>query len=650
MDRYLTAENFADQLKLECPYCLSFSTERLIREGTYRKSVISEKAKEAMQGEFPGHGLLKGPGFLTCIELKQFWYFAFDQYVERKWDKAVTNEYLVHICCLHNEAIRNFFCQAEKKIYYDLYCQGETDDIPVDSIEEIEQNLNADPNFYLTKCGQHNPIWDCYELEDVWETVMHNCMNTGKAIRDLIVTWASGLGLKKDLLLHMNQGLQAVQDLRMEGFKARSVKNESFGGCVAENYRAFLSISPWVFLFLKRNGFQKLAPGEKPDDGRPMDKWTIKHFKNYIYENRVRNIFFKDVIGGVTHQAKLKKLNLLKNKDQFRKIAEQVRVAVESKNYVTQFIPLESGMVNGRPRKVYGRAHFSDHPVLQGSELYELLPHLGRYFQVLMDTKLRGEKSKNRSEVCTMILLDQILQIYSRSEVDPCAHLHQKACLLGLLRSSSHLGKIPSLRSIHEGGDMGEGIVKYLRKMVPSGLRGLTWQVPLLTKFHTAQAMSFVNSFFSDVDTNFETRRLIHVQQTEDSEEETEDVSLDASLVRQNARKFRTYPSDLMFSEARAAERCLSMVAYSDKMSSTTRLGYVTINCQKEWIVRFVTTFGEVDDGLLYRDIISRDHTGFVACKSTLDLNQAKFKGAVIGVPHDQCGWYSFILDDGSQL
>ncbi|CAJ1959917.1 unnamed protein product [Cylindrotheca closterium] len=110
-----------------------------------------------------------------------------------------------------------------------------------------------------------------------------------------------------------------------------------------------------------------------------------------------------------------------------------------------------------------------------------------------------------------MNLLGEYVQLLSRVTETPAAQLRQKACLLGILRSTFHLGcsnrnchddiciqgDVPWLKSIYEGDDLGEGIVKHLRKLVPHGLCGSTWQVPVLTKFYKGEAMEFVESLVS---------------------------------------------------------------------------------------------------------------------------------------------------------
>jgi hypothetical protein len=41
--------------------------------------------------------------------------------------------------------------------------------------------------------------------------------------------------------------IESVQELRLPYIPCRMFKNETFGGYVAENYRAFTMLSPWVF-------------------------------------------------------------------------------------------------------------------------------------------------------------------------------------------------------------------------------------------------------------------------------------------------------------------------------------------------------------------------------------------------------------------
>jgi hypothetical protein len=69
--------------------------------------------------------------------------------------------------------------------------------------------------------------------------------------------------------------VESVHSLRLPFVPCRTLKNEKIGGWVAENYRAFTMISPWLFICLSDDEF---APSGivLPPSGKLRSKWTVK--------------------------------------------------------------------------------------------------------------------------------------------------------------------------------------------------------------------------------------------------------------------------------------------------------------------------------------------------------------------------------------
>jgi hypothetical protein len=79
----------------------------------------------------------------------------------------------------------------------------------------------------------------------------------------------------KELKKRIKPLTESVQELRLPYIPCRMFNNETFGGFVAENYRALTMLSPWLFLCLLDKVLSPpifvLPPHEKP-----RDNWTMK--------------------------------------------------------------------------------------------------------------------------------------------------------------------------------------------------------------------------------------------------------------------------------------------------------------------------------------------------------------------------------------
>jgi hypothetical protein len=104
---------------------------------------------------------------------------------------------------------------------------------------------------------------------------MHLALNTQKAVLKLVLHWASSLDKGTELKKRLQPMIESVHNLRLPFVPCRTFKNKKFGGWVAENYRAFPMISPWLFSCLSDDEF---APRVivLPLSGKLRSKWTVK--------------------------------------------------------------------------------------------------------------------------------------------------------------------------------------------------------------------------------------------------------------------------------------------------------------------------------------------------------------------------------------
>jgi hypothetical protein len=79
----------------------------------------------------------------------------------------------------------------------------------------------------------------------------------------------------KELKNRIKPMIESVQELRLPYIPCGMFKNRTFGGFVAETYRAFTMLSPWIFRCLLDKEFSPPLP-VLPPHAKPRDKWTMK--------------------------------------------------------------------------------------------------------------------------------------------------------------------------------------------------------------------------------------------------------------------------------------------------------------------------------------------------------------------------------------
>ena len=68
---------------------------------------------------------------------------------------------------------------------------------------------------------------------------------------------------------------------------------------------------------------------------------------------------------------------------------------------------------------------------------------------------------------------------------------------MGIIRALGHFCYFNSLRSLYEGGDMGEGIIKKLRPFTPNGIRE-GWAKNLLLNYYRQDVLTYLIDITSD--------------------------------------------------------------------------------------------------------------------------------------------------------
>jgi len=625
--------------------------------------LLALKDGSELPEDVPGRNLIFRPGKLSCGLLKKGWAYAREKCREKKWNVGFAKEYLVNVLCLSDGGVQKFL-KGMKDLDDKTYFHGgdTNEDADPERIEGILSNLETDPRYY-DDCCPTNPIWDLFEIEQAYETVMHNCMNVGKAVIHWLVSWSSAMRFKNALVKQLNQNLSLVFNLRVEAYKARQLsKDGSPAGYVAETYRAFLLLSPWLLDFLNGDTFQAAVPGQQPPTDKQMSKWTKDNLVWYLHDKRVRRVQILVDVKNKEHNNELsfKSIGSLK-KWELMKVAKTVKNMDEKTrcgpNGHIPFGLLQRG--EGFTKKI--RPYFQVETDITGKEMYSIFPVLSRFFTILMDSSMEGKDAVNRANAYAAIAMSKVLKVVSGLTDSPVKEMRQKSCLFGCLRSITHLVDIPCLKAIHEGGNMGEGIVKPIRKCVSTGLRP-GWQTALVQKFYRSHSMSFAKHFYCS-GANSEENDIQPTDLPTDEMIELDELNQEWAVSGHDdhSKRFKRYDSMDSFATLVRKKSIISVVIV--RCSSGIRLGYVTATKgngrQKKWSVGNVhvsRTSHTPGCGLtMFRiDEVSQANRE-VADKGQMHLrNGIKIKEFCIGLPAFGIGkkrpYYYFIDGNGKHL
>ena len=526
IDSYIETANWTNRcLPVGCQKCLANSVPRLLQEGKYRQPLFHPPdVPDHPSSEIPGIHLNTGPGHLTNSLLKEGWHYAIERFDEGHWDCGTTRDYCKMILCYNAKTINKLIEAVRECNFYQEYTEDPSELKP-DKAKEIQSNLEKDSHHYST-LKVANPIWDLLDIMRCWETVMHNHQNSGKAVWDFITTWTSSIGKTKSLVETAQIPILKVQKLRSEFYKAMTFNTDKLGSYVAENWRTLIAISPWALRFLVD---YKSAPIELPPDDLVPSKWRKNHNIAYLYSQGITRADDGDGVNIADLPAK-------ELKQKVRRVLNDINAGL--RNALVLELD-ESGCTD-----------------VFGPTVLKMLGRLSDYFTCLMDGELTGAVARNRAEALGMSFMGHSYHFLSNFSSTPAEDIRKKCTMISLLRTPSHMLHLSSLKSIHEGGTMGEGLVKKLRQFVGHGLKP-GWCVHVLENFYRDESTRFINSFFS---AGGDLKSCGH----EDGEETLE-------IEIEHHRNYSQYKSKQNFIEVVAGGGAISLV-----MLKKRRLGFVT--------------------------------------------------------------------------
>ncbi len=404
-NRYLELKDFGSQLVLSCRLCYGFSLSRLLQHGRYTAPCHSKLSVDT-----PGYSLTDKPGSLTFEILVDAWQYALRRFVhDTTWSKEDVRAYFT-LLCINKGTIDDFICRCSNYVllqHINKFPQEYDDDV----MDFVSKDCVCHPQLYALPDPPSS--WRIGTIHQKVETIMHLAMNTQKAVLILVLHWASSLDKGTELKKRLQPMIESVHNLRLPFAPCRTFKNEKFGGWVAENYRAFTMIAPWLFSCLSDDEF---APRVivLPPSGKLRSKWTIKENKAWL---RVRGI----KVSPKTTAEKLKKI------------------------------------VDDHHTNPLGPPKVISDTTPTAKEMRHLIVLLFRVFGTLFSRDTKELEAANRFEALVIQFLDCVERVSKACHPDQKQPIWlSKYGMLGLLRCRQHFLDYSYPHSLYEGGIEGK--------------------------------------------------------------------------------------------------------------------------------------------------------------------------------------------------
>jgi hypothetical protein len=445
----------------DCNECLGWSIDKLCATGKY-ETPLSGDFDDLTEGD-PGFDLLRGPcriPFEYCIA---GWEFAINKYInEGSWTASKTSAYLKLFCC--NEMLQKKFLKEGRQyiLIRDSLSLGAEERFDPEDLS-VYRHMSTTSDFHLPK---HPAVWSLFTERDITETPMHLTMGSVKAVLRTLIKYTACRDRQQDFIRRCNEISKTVQELRIDLVPLLKFKDEKFGGFVAENYSAMAMVLPWLSHVLQEKMMEPPDTCPVPDiANKPLNRWTGKECKAWLAER------------GHKGCSKLK--------------------AAEAKAIVCEYL-------NG-----------PDQPEIVDNPGKDMPPEFVRsflfdansLFSTIMLDDLEGETAKNRAQALVGCFLSQFETIDKTLIPNRAKPIwYAKYNMLGLLRVPEHYLRHRHFRNQYEGGMIGEGMVKCLRKMCPNAVRE-GWSRNIMKSFYRNQAMDgLFNETMMELDewSNFE--------------------------------------------------------------------------------------------------------------------------------------------------
>jgi hypothetical protein len=445
MVRYLQEQNFdTDCINWDCPHCLGWSLKKLCRKGRYTNQ-ITDKLRLVPTDH--GYNLTLGPGKIDFLKCKAAWELATTKYIDEfVWGSGNTEAYL-RLFCMNDSLIARFMDEATTYINIkealDVTSQSFLDDEERQHWLDLYNNDNG--NFHKPK---YPAIWDLYQINDFTETPMHLGQGCQKAVLKSVLLYCTLRNKGAEFVNRCRTLLLQLKAVRVDIAPVMPFKDDKFGGFVAENYSAVTMVLVWLSRVLTE---AKQQPGPStvvPDPTlKDVEHWTGIECKAWLKERGQNSTY----------------------------------TASSAREKVSDFL---KGPENDMPVVIPNVARTTDPQLIR-----LLLQSANSVFGSIMSKDLIGVQAENRSQAIISLFLSNYESVDKKLMPNrKKAVWLAKYNFLGLLRVPEHFSRYQLFRNLYEGGDIGEGMVKQLRKLCPSGVRG-GWTKNMLNRFYRQRAM-----------------------------------------------------------------------------------------------------------------------------------------------------------------
>jgi hypothetical protein len=568
LDEYILRGKWSQPARIPCDNCLGWDIDTLQTEGIYTAPLVDLASFN--EGDH-GHTHSLKPREITFHDTSLAFEFAFQKYVEEGiWNRQDVRKYH-ELFCISPALTQQFLHQSQKHMSA-RECRKEDSEAFGSEFERLSllHETEENPSSYLPPVVP--AIWKTTSVRNLPESIMHLAMNLQKAVLNLMFVFANNKSMGSHFVKRSHPLLKMVENLSVSSAPARTFKNNKFGGFVAENYRAVTMILPWwSHILLEADFLKQVAVADySAMEQKPFEKWTVPCIKNWL---TVRGYeFTKDLL----------KQDLLAELRKYHGLSSSTVVEPNTPATCTA----------GQLRDLIFRAH--------------------KLFATLFATDETGVSGRNRYSAVARRFMSAIEEV--EHHLDPYRKKPiwlSKYNTIGALRAAEMFEDHHLARNMHEGGDLGESVVKKLRALCPQAVRD-GWSSNLINAFYRNRAIEGISRSMDD----FEGPK-----------------GIGAAYLS----KFKRYKSEYEVNLNLEAGGVLSGLAFWDEKKETTKIG-VVINNQGWYFLEILLDYSTPRDdpaGFPYFPVVGTGRKiPYTADQQSLDLvGDLSFRKFVLFLP-----------------
>jgi len=324
---------------------------------------------------------------------------------------------------------------------------------PMDCDQDWYNEFTSNNHIQQYELPEPPPMWSICPIHMAVETPMHLQMNYIHYNMNFMMNWAKSISKGSYLIRESIVYLSKAKSTNINGFKVITFTTDKFGGYVAENWRCLAQLSPWCFQFIDDQIMNQNIYLNLPDPNNVMfSSWTLSQLRAWL---------------------------LLRNQELERKVSKKELIVMAKQHF--EYEKENIGVIIQPPR------------ILESGQIRDLHRLCRNYCNSLMSIDLNSVQAENRCisyAMAYLSLADKCYRIIHKT--DEYKGWSTTYTLLGILRAPTHFRDYTHVRSLYEGGDLGEGIVKHLRVFSPTGIHE-GWAKNVLLNYYRKDLMKILN-------------------------------------------------------------------------------------------------------------------------------------------------------------